>query len=679
VRVALLTHNAPAGDAIGNQVAEKLTFFLDRGADVRVFVEADRRLHPTVRPYCRVIPEPETEGAGWKFLSEADLIIVDYAQYYHLLELLPLLAAGVFREAATSLFRPRILFDYHGVTPPGLWENHNREALEKGSRQRGLVWCADAALAHSRFAWQELSGQTDFPAERVYRLEYPVDTTHFTPGRPRRGLRDKLRLPQDASMLLFVGRVAPNKRLSALIEALAHLQDVTPQIHGAIIGDISDVYQEEAQRCRRRAAQLGLIDRVHFLGQVREDQLLDAYRSADVFVMPSVHEGFCIPVIEAMACGLPVVAACATALPETVADAGLTFIPDHPGDLARQVRRVLGEQPNEQTSGRPNPPDLIQQECRNHGSTLAEHMRRHGLLHAAKHERSAWRNRFGRIVEELLDNPPRPRREKVEVRSRSRSRVVEGGAESVLVPVHIANRGTHALLSDGPGRIVLRSLVVDELGEPCALPALDSPLPQLLIPGQEIAAMMRVPVPASAGSYEAALLAVPQWLPQDGPPDLGEINGLFCTESSFRLIVEPGAAGSQDCACAASSQSVQAALAEAECRQNLPSDYIDVSEGFLAKWKRWIKRKLLANFKHAYVDVLSRQQSAFNRQTLTALQELAECCALLSQATGTRSPGAESEKAASRTLQELLDQIAETRQRLLALERRLKRLEEAKA
>src|SRR5947208_10026076 len=59
--------------------------------------------------------------------------------------------------------------------------------------------------------------------------------------------------------------------------------------------------------------------------------------------MPSVHEGFCIPVLEAMACGVPVVAARAAALPETVASAGLTFIPDDAEDLARQIQRLLKE------------------------------------------------------------------------------------------------------------------------------------------------------------------------------------------------------------------------------------------------------------------------------------------------------------------------------------------------
>src|SRR5207253_416375 len=100
-------------------------------------------------------------------------------------------------------------------------------------------------------------------------------------------------------------------------------------------------YAPERDRCRERAARCDVADRVHFLGHLDESQLRDAYRDADVLVIPSVHEGFCLPVVEALACGTPVVAARAAALPETVGDAGLTFAADDPADLARQVRRVL--------------------------------------------------------------------------------------------------------------------------------------------------------------------------------------------------------------------------------------------------------------------------------------------------------------------------------------------------
>jgi hypothetical protein len=77
---------------------------------------------------------------------------------------------------------------------------------------------------------------------------------------------------------------------------------------------------------------------------------------------------------------------------------------------------------------------------------------------------------------------------------------------------------------------------------------------------------------------------------------------------------------------------VRAELSELERVRELPAEYLDVTEGFLAGWKRRVKRKLLHNFKKAYVDVLSRQQSACNRHLLRAVQELTEYCATLEHA-----------------------------------------------
>ena len=331
MRVALLSHSAQAGDAIGRQLAEKVAFFVDRGADVRVFVETDRRLHGGLRPYTSRFVRPEPHGPHWNFLTAADLIVVEYSQHFPLLDLLPLLAGG----------RPRILFDYHSVTPPEFAASNHRDMLERGRRLRGLVWYADAAIAHSRFARRELLDSTTFRSELTHQIGYPVDGTWFTPGRPTTPLRRRLNLPADARLLLFVGRVAPNKRVPVLTDAVAHMRERTPSVHVAIVGDSGDVYDAERQRCRERAARLGVSDRVHFLGHTDETGLRDAYRDADILVLPSVHEGFGIPAVEAMACGLPVVAARAAALPETVADAGLTFAADDSIDLARTISLVL--------------------------------------------------------------------------------------------------------------------------------------------------------------------------------------------------------------------------------------------------------------------------------------------------------------------------------------------------
>ena len=79
-------------------------------------------------------------------------------------------------------------------------------------------------------------------------------------------------------------------------------------------------------------------------------------------------------------------------------------------------------------------------------------------------------------------------------------------------------------------------------------------------------------------------------------------------------------------------ETAKEALVEIEELRQLPDDYLDVTEGRLARCKRWIKHKLLGNFKRGYVDVLSRQQSHVNRHILTALQQLTECCATLDHA-----------------------------------------------
>ncbi len=346
MRVALLSYNGQARDAIGNGLAENLRFFLERGADVRVFVQSAVRLHPVLAPYCQVAEQVQQAGSIWDFLAGADLVSFEFSQAYELLHYLPLLAGR----------KPRLVVDYHGVTPARHWPTPQRAALESGAAQQGLVWCADHVVVHSRFMRRELVRATRFPDERIHQLDFPLPAA-FHPGPARWSLRAQLGLG-DARLLLFVGRLAPNKNVPVLVEALARLRDSAPEVHAIVVGDTSDIYAGELRRCRDLARQLGVDNRVHFLGSVTEERLADCYRDADLLVIPSAHEGFCIPIAEAQACGLPVIAARATALPETVGGAGLTFALGDIQDLANQVRRVLWDgspEPSVQPDGSGEP------------------------------------------------------------------------------------------------------------------------------------------------------------------------------------------------------------------------------------------------------------------------------------------------------------------------------------
>src|SRR6476659_235855 len=154
MRVALISCNGRTGNAIGNQLAEKLRFFVERGADVRLFVQSAESLHSELASCAHVVADVETSGPVWDYLAAADLILADYPHWYDLLHYLPLVAGK----------KPRIVVEYHGVTPPSLWDDANRALLEEGQVRRGVVWCADAVIAHSRFTREELLHSTGVPA-----------------------------------------------------------------------------------------------------------------------------------------------------------------------------------------------------------------------------------------------------------------------------------------------------------------------------------------------------------------------------------------------------------------------------------------------------------------------------------------------------------------------------------
>ncbi|MFL5327966.1 MAG: glycosyltransferase [Gemmataceae bacterium] len=330
MRVAFLTQNARAGDAIGRGLLEKVDYFLDRGADVTVVAADLRALHPSLKRYTIRQKPNDTNGRGFQALLQADLVSVEFSEYYPLLRLLPLVADGT----------RKIIFDYHGVTPPEHSSGPQRESLLRGAEWAGLAGFADGVIVHSDFAARELSESIKLPRERVQRIGLPIDEQWFTPGEPQQSLRKRLGVGE-SRILLFAGRLAENKRVPILISALSHLRDANPPFHVAIVGPCGEVYEAERLRCRELAADLGVADRVHFLGAVDEVTLRDCYRSADALVIPSLHEGFCLPVIEAMACGLPVITSRAAALPETVGDTGLTFSTEDPRSLADRIHRLV--------------------------------------------------------------------------------------------------------------------------------------------------------------------------------------------------------------------------------------------------------------------------------------------------------------------------------------------------
>ena len=95
---------------------------------------------------------------------------------------------------------------------------------------------------------------------------------------------------------------------------------------------------------RARLRQLGVEDDVLFPGYVPGEELADFYHLADVFVYPSLYEGFGLPVLEAMACGVPVITSNISAMPEVAGDAAVLVEPNNSQDLAAAIERVVTDE-----------------------------------------------------------------------------------------------------------------------------------------------------------------------------------------------------------------------------------------------------------------------------------------------------------------------------------------------
>jgi hypothetical protein len=153
------------------------------------------------------------------------------------------------------------------------------------------------------------------------------------------------------------------------------------------------------------------------------------------------------------------------------------------------------------------------------------------------------------------------------------------------------------------------------------------------------------------------------------------------TAADMELVVEDEDRRGADRVCTPMIQVIETALIELQRLERLPDEYTDVTAGRFASLKRWIKRKLLGNFQRAYVDVLSRQQSAFNRQTLTALSELRECCATLQNVNACNADAGVEQGIAGFAgfARDLLEELSESRRERAALEERVAWLERQRA
>ena len=239
------------------------------------------------------------------------------------------------------LDRPETLaVNYHNITPVGFfaqWEPDVVHGVAWGRAQLAAMGeRAVLGIADSGYNEQELIA---LHYRRTTVAPVLVDVAAFDRGVD---VRAEEALTATGTAWLFVGRVAPNKAHHDLVKAFAaYRRAYDPDAVLRIVGPPSSAAYSDA--LRSFVAALGLTGAVDFTGPVPDTVLAAHYRAADVFVCVSDHEGFCVPLLEAMHHRLPIVAYASSAVPETLAGAGIVLPSKAPTTVAAAVHKVVAD------------------------------------------------------------------------------------------------------------------------------------------------------------------------------------------------------------------------------------------------------------------------------------------------------------------------------------------------
>jgi len=220
------------------------------------------------------------------------------------------------------------------------WRNELAEAMTLRRRVRLLVqypWAMqhfvaprlDRVITDSEASASAIQRFYGLPRARISVVYVGVDTDRFRP----------LEIKREQGRVLYVGHAeAASKGVRYLIEALHILRDRAPI-------RLTIVQPPGAKKARRLANEFGVSDRVTFLEQVSTDELVLQYNRAQLFVSPSLVEGFGLPAAEAMACGTAVIATTAGSFPEVIEDGvtGLLVSPADASALADTIEKLLSD------------------------------------------------------------------------------------------------------------------------------------------------------------------------------------------------------------------------------------------------------------------------------------------------------------------------------------------------
>ena len=321
MRIYQLLPTLSRGDAIGNEVQAIRKLLAEEGYETGIYAE---RIDPRL-----------PEGTAFSVdnlppLTEEDVLL------YHL-------STGSRLNRMLPGFGGRKVIRYHNITPPAFFRGYSPRSF-KPARQgyeelRALAGWTEYAVAVSGYNRDQL---------RENGFTCPVGVCPILLSFPDYGKEPDAGIMAGYqgdgwTNLLFVGRIAPNKKQEDVIRAFYRYREMyNPRSRLILAGNAADMQRYE-NRLRAYVRELKLEDAVIITGYISFSELLAWYRVADIFVCMSEHEGFCVPLVEAMYFGKPVVAFRAAAIRETLGKGGLLLDSKDPDLAAAAIHRVIND------------------------------------------------------------------------------------------------------------------------------------------------------------------------------------------------------------------------------------------------------------------------------------------------------------------------------------------------
>ena len=314
MRIIQIVPSLNYGDAVGNDVLALNRLLQDLGFDTTIYaISIGSRIPDGVATFFSKIPR----------LSKEDILI------YHM-------ASGckVIRDFLLQCSCRKVMI-YHNITPQHFFLPYSRSAaleVKEGFKDLNLLKNAfESCIAVSEFNKQDLRRMGYTCPIAVLPILVPFEDYDQEPDQKVLSKFGN----DDWTNILFVGRIAPNKCQEDLISAFATYKTLyNPNSRLLIVGNY-DGMEAYYDRLQTYAEELGVTD-VYFTGHISFKSILAYYHLADVFLCMSEHEGFCVPLLEAMKFDVPIVAYSSTAIPYTLGDSGIKFSKKDP-DLAAAI------------------------------------------------------------------------------------------------------------------------------------------------------------------------------------------------------------------------------------------------------------------------------------------------------------------------------------------------------